>query len=327
MHDATLTSLSKIEVGQTVLVTDVPGLRGFARPKDPDAIPLRVTAKTHVPAEWTGKVWTLTLSDGTETTGRYGTTHVYVVADQPEQVTLTDTRGGRPTEHDAELVAAPQLVIGDLVYGLVSATDDKTVLPARVGDVPEAKLFEIRGLLFEAGVVSYNLALKGGYTGVGVHATQWLRPKPGTARFAKKGKKAKQKFASDVELDLAVSGTRRVHVDPDGSMHVVDWTGGDVTERTPKGRLVHIAADGVLTILEDFPEEDDAPTHKPAESEAEIAGGERCPKCKGYGVVRKTGSKAGEHYRTAKGAEDSTIKGNSDKCPVCKGATLLVRAA
>jgi len=138
---------------------------------------------------------------------------------------------------------------------------------------------------------------------------------------------AKQEFAPVVELDLAVSGTKRVRVDPDGTMHVDDWKGGDVTERTPNGRLVHITADGVLTILEDFPEEDDAPAQKPAESDDEVASGERCHQCKGYGVVRKTGPKAGKPYRTLVGAEESTVKGNSEKCPTCKGATLLVRSA
>lgn len=129
-----------------------------------------------------------------------------------------------------------------------------------------------------------------------------------------------------VELDLAVTGTKRVHVDSDGTMHVEDWTGGDTTERTPKGRLVHIAADGVLTILEDFPEDDDAPAQRPA-TDDEAATADRCHQCKGYGVVRKTGSKAGKAYRTLVGAEESTTKGNSEKCPVCKGATLLVRTA
>lgn len=136
-----------------------------------------------------------------------------------------------------------------------------------------------------------------------------------------------QEFAPVVELDLAVSGTKRVQVDPDGTKRVLDWKGGEVTERTPKGRLVHIAADGVLTILEDFPEEDDAPVVKPAETDDEIAEADRCHGCKGYGVVRKQGAKAGKPYRTLAGAEESTVKGNSEKCPVCMGATLLVRSA
>jgi hypothetical protein len=107
-------------------------------------------------------------------------------------------------------------------------------------------------------------------------------------------------------------------------MTVKDWTGGDTTERTPKGRLVHITAEGVLTILEDFPEEEDAPAQKPAVTDAEVASGDRCHACKGYGVVRKTGPKAGKPYRTANGAATATT---SVKCPTCKGATLLIRSA
>jgi hypothetical protein len=94
MHDAKLSSLSKIEVGQTILVTpeqEVSGIghvagrerkgkfRGFARPKDLTGIVREVVAKDYVPDEWSGKVWTLTLSDKTKTEPRYGTTHVYVV--------------------------------------------------------------------------------------------------------------------------------------------------------------------------------------------------------------------------------------------------------
>jgi hypothetical protein len=93
MHDAKLTSLSKIEVGQTILVTpeqEVAGVghvagrertgkfRMFGRPKDPTCVPLRVADKSFEPDSWSGKVWTLTLDDGSKTEPRYGTTHVYV---------------------------------------------------------------------------------------------------------------------------------------------------------------------------------------------------------------------------------------------------------
>lgn len=185
---------------------------------------------------------------------------------------------------------------------------------------------------------TYVVQITGGRRNTGRYGT--------THVYVPKAKVEPQKYAPEVELDLAVSGTKRVKVAKDGTMRVVDWDGGDVTERTPKGRLVRIAADGVLTILEDFPEDDepsgeeaaaialsrrmveddDAPAQRPA-TDDEAATAERCHQCKGYGVVRKTGSKAGKAYRTLVGAEESTTKGNSEKCPVCKGATLLVRAA
>lgn len=81
MHDnAKLSSLSKVEVGQTILVeANQQAPRLFGRPKSKTAIPLRVKAKTFEPDQWSGKVWTLTLNDDTKTEPRYGTTHVYVV--------------------------------------------------------------------------------------------------------------------------------------------------------------------------------------------------------------------------------------------------------
>lgn len=121
-------------------------------------------------------------------------------------------------------------------------------------------------------------------------------------------------FASEVELDLVDSGTRRVVVEPGGTMRVTDWNGGDVTERTPKGRLVHITADGILTLVEDFPEGDEAPAPAPAEDV------DWCRTCKGYGVVRKAGPRAGDHYRTRNGAAKAT---SSMTCPTCNGAELV----
>jgi hypothetical protein len=255
MHDAKVTSLSKIEVGQLILVTPeeeqsgighVAGrertgkFRGFGRPKDSTAVPLRVTAKDFVPDTWSGKVWTLTLADGTKTEGRYGTTHVYVTTSK---------------QYTAEEVAQ------------------------RISDDPRI---------------------------------------PGKARAVTiKGPE------TELELDLAVSGTKRVVVEKDGTMRVKAWEGGDVTERTPKGRLVHITPEGVLTILEDFPEEDE----ETAAADAVVLGSERCPQCKGFEVVRKRGSSAGKAYRTLGGSQAATANGNSEPCPKCAGTGLVARAA
>jgi hypothetical protein len=108
MHDAKQTVLSRIEVGQLILVTPereaigrVPGgigrekAREFARPKDKTAEAKRVTDKAFEPDEWSGKVWTLTLDDGTRTERRYGTAHVYVVAESAvPEYHLVDTESG-----------------------------------------------------------------------------------------------------------------------------------------------------------------------------------------------------------------------------------------
>lgn len=50
---------------------------------------------------------------------------------------------------------------------------------------------------------------------------------------------------------------------------------------------------------------------------------EKCPTCKGLGLVRKAGPKAGKHYRTLAGAQSALGKGNAVDCPKC-GATGLV---
>jgi hypothetical protein len=229
MHsDAKQSSLSKVEVGQTILVTDVPGLRGFARPKDLDGLALSITGKTFVPDEWSGKQWTLTLSDGTETAPRYGTTHVYVVP----------------------AVAKPE-------------------------------------------------------------------PKP---------KKAKAVELHDVDTE---SGTKRVRVEKDGTVRVLDWQGGDVFETTPHGRNVHISEDGVLTVVEDDGTERQAVITRDDDAELDernagvpdptVLNTRKCDGCKGYQVVRKRGPQAGKPYKTLNGAQAAAGNGNAVTCPVCSG--------
>lgn len=48
-----------------------------------------------------------------------------------------------------------------------------------------------------------------------------------------------------------------------------------------------------------------------------------CPQCKGYGLVRKRGQRAGEKYKTLNGAMAADANGNAVTCPVCKGAALV----
>lgn len=48
----------------------------------------------------------------------------------------------------------------------------------------------------------------------------------------------------------------------------------------------------------------------------------RCVDCKGFGVVRKLGPRAGQHYRTFKGAREAEDKGHAKPCPVCGGSGI-----
>lgn len=48
-----------------------------------------------------------------------------------------------------------------------------------------------------------------------------------------------------------------------------------------------------------------------------------CPQCKGYGLVRKRGKRAGEKYKTLNGAMAADANGNAATCPMCKGAALV----
>jgi hypothetical protein len=256
MHDAKLTSLSKIEVGQTILVTRAGGVpatspvrpgkfRGPGRSSRGSSA--RSSPRTTCPDEWSGKVWTLTLSDGTKTEPRYGTTHVYVV--------------------------------------------DESAVP-------------------------------------------------------------------DYHLVETESGDKHVLVTK-GVARVQGWSGGDVHETTPDGIPVHIAPDGVITVVEldgtERPpkikrEIEDHPTlgkvkvtHVPghgdlleplSDTEADkrnagkpdlriATGTTKCGKCKGFGVVRKYGKDKGLSYKTANGADQATANGNSEICPACKGEALV----
>lgn len=90
MHDAKQSSLSKIEVGDRILAVpgSAPGTFGYGRPKDQTAQFQAVKAKSFVPDEWSGKQWTVTLTDGrTSEHPRYGTTHVYVALAEADPYT------------------------------------------------------------------------------------------------------------------------------------------------------------------------------------------------------------------------------------------------
>lgn len=52
-------------------------------------------------------------------------------------------------------------------------------------------------------------------------------------------------------------------------------------------------------------------------------GSTRCVDCKGYGLVRAAGPRAGEHYKTLNGAQTAYARGNAKDCPVCEGCGLV----
>jgi hypothetical protein len=49
----------------------------------------------------------------------------------------------------------------------------------------------------------------------------------------------------------------------------------------------------------------------------------KCEKCKGYGVVRGKGSRAGDKYKTWNGALQAKDNGNAVECPQCLGDTIV----
>lgn len=52
-------------------------------------------------------------------------------------------------------------------------------------------------------------------------------------------------------------------------------------------------------------------------------GTERCTECKGFGLLRGTGARAGTHYKTLNGAQTAFAHGNARDCPICEGSGLV----
>lgn len=48
----------------------------------------------------------------------------------------------------------------------------------------------------------------------------------------------------------------------------------------------------------------------------------RCDDCKGFGLVRAAGARAGSHYKTLNGAQTAYVNGNARDCPICEGSGL-----
>lgn len=52
-------------------------------------------------------------------------------------------------------------------------------------------------------------------------------------------------------------------------------------------------------------------------------GTERCAPCKGFGLVRGQGARAGAHYKTFKGAQEAQEAGRAVDCPSCAGCGII----
>lgn len=88
------------------------------------------------------------------------------------------------------------------------------------------------------------------------------------------------------------------------------------TPRTRKPRAIVAVAPEVA------PEETVA-TPEPTAEELDTLTNEKCGQCKGLGLVRKSGSKAGKHYRTLNGAQAALANGNAMDCEKCHGYGLV----
>jgi hypothetical protein len=131
---------------------------------------------------------------------------------------------------------------------------------------------------------------------------------------------------------------KRVHRDPDGTVWIEGWTGGEGEHTTPEGWRVHVTSTGIVTVLGQAAKTTVSKGATPvpvelhatdAEADAKLAAappatdGDRCHTCKGYGLVRKRGPRAGEKYKTYNGALQAKAGGNAVKCPTCSGAGLV----
>lgn len=137
---------------------------------------------------------------------------------------------------------------------------------------------------------------------------------------------------------------KRVHKDPDGTVYIEGWTGGDGEHVTPEGWRVHVSAEGIVTVLDadkqqttiskghtpvpaELVRKDDDPLPDPVDDEVGADNVVPCHGCKGFGVVRAKGERKGQRYRTYKGALAAKANGNTAECPTCKGDGYLVDAA
>lgn len=71
------------------------------------------------------------------------------------------------------------------------------------------------------------------------------------------------------------------------------------------------------------PEERVATPEPTAEEKQASLDAEKCGTCKGLGLVRKAGPKAGKHYRTLDGAQAALEHGNAVDCPKCNATGLV----
>lgn len=151
--------------------------------------------------------------------------------------------------------------------------------------------------------------------------------------------------AADVIDASYVGDGKRVHKDPNGTVWIEGWTGGEGEHVTKEGWRVHVTHTGLVTVL------GAAETHVSRASKAAVVtpldlhatdeeadeamdreaddgpATQRCDKCKGFGLVRKRGANAGDKYKTMNGALQAKGNGNAVECPRCHGNGELAAAA
>jgi hypothetical protein len=293
MHDAKQTSLSKITQGQKILVVEQANDTGFdfGRPKDTTAVFRSVTKIQTKPDQWTGKVYTVQITGGRLNEGRYGTTHVYVAPDAKAKAKAAADRLDQATDELAAAQAKPK-------------TKAKARIDVDIADVKRGDL-----VLVEPSVDGKTMLSKlpGGGEPAQVIGIMY-QGKSITLLFGEGRSSTATKWTVVGHEDVAP-------VRPTSTV-------------TPKGHKVNVAADGTVRVVEVTPATDaeaDARNAQPADPS--IAMSDRCGKCKGFGVVRKRGTHAGEAYRTSNGADQATANGNSVLCPACKGEALVSRSA
>lgn len=71
------------------------------------------------------------------------------------------------------------------------------------------------------------------------------------------------------------------------------------------------------------PEETVATPEPTPEEVQAVLDAEKCPQCKGLGLVRKAGSRAGAAYKTLGGAQAALANGNAEDCPRCAATGLV----
>lgn len=108
------------------------------------------------------------------------------------------------------------------------------------------------------------------------------------------------------------------------------WFPEQVAEAFPAGRAEELADRVIVAPAGRYTDpERQALAASDEEANAKLAAdgpaldGDRCHQCKGFGLVRGVGKRAGQRYRTLTGAQAAQDAGRAVDCPVCAGLGLV----